>query len=53
MDFLQKTDSYNKMIVADKCKKKNLFKEQAYLLIKLGKIKEATAVLIQGAGNDL
>jgi hypothetical protein len=53
MDFLSKTDHYNQFVVAEKCKKSGLFKEQAFLYIKIGKTKEATQVLIDGAGDDV
>jgi len=39
--------------VAEKCKKSGLFKEEAFLYIKIGKTKEATQVLIDGAGDDV
>jgi hypothetical protein len=38
MEFLQKSDNYNQFVVADKCKSKGMFREQAYLYIKIGKI---------------
>jgi Region in Clathrin and VPS len=42
MDLLQSLDNYKTFEVAEKCKERGLFKEQAYMYIKIGKIKEAT-----------
>jgi len=50
---LQDLDNYKTFEVAEKCKEKGLFKEQAYMFIKIGKIREATQILIQESGDDI
>lgn len=53
MDLLLHLDNYKTFEVAETCKEKGLFKEQAYMYIKIGKIKEATQILIQESGDDV
>lgn len=53
MSFLQNTEHYNSFVVLEKCKRHSLYQEQAFLLIKVGKVKEATEMLIQTSGDNI
>lgn len=51
MFFLQNTDGYSAMKAVDQCRANEMHKEEAYLLIKMGKKEEAIRVLIDHCEN--
>jgi len=53
MNFLQLSDSYKDFDALEQCKTAKLYKEQAFLFIKIGKTEEAVQILIDHCCDNL